>query len=53
MLERLPKDEAGMIAAESIVHALGVTDGVGFDALMGALSADSNIEIKAKVGGSA
>jgi hypothetical protein len=43
------QDEAGLLAAESIVRALGVADGSGFDALMDALSADSNIEIRAKV----
>ncbi len=41
------------MAAESIVRALGITDGIGFDALMDALSADSNIEIRAKVGAGA
>lgn len=54
MMERLPKDEAGLVAADSIVRALGVTDGSGFDALMGALSADSTIEMRAKgMGGAA
>eukprot|EP00983_Pelagomonas_calceolata_P011003 355289-Pelagomonas_calceolata.AAC.2 len=43
------QDEAGLVAAESIVRALGVVDGISFDTLMDALSADSNIEVKAKV----
>ncbi|KAJ9522954.1 hypothetical protein QJQ45_023754 [Haematococcus lacustris] len=52
MLDKLPKDEAGLLAAESIVRAVGVTDGTGFAALMDALSADSTIEGKAKgIGG--
>ncbi|KAJ9522775.1 hypothetical protein QJQ45_019817 [Haematococcus lacustris] len=52
MLDKLPKDEAGLLAAESIVRAVGVTDGTGFTALMDALSADSTIEGKAKgIGG--
>lgn len=38
------------MAAESIVRALGVMDGISFDTLMDALRADSNIEVKAKVG---
>ncbi len=50
MLERLSKDEAGLIAAESIVRALGVADGAGFTALVDALSADSSIDLRAKVG---
>lgn len=52
MLEKLAatsKEEAGLVAAESIVRALGVTDGAGFDALMEALSSDSNVELRAKV----
>lgn len=49
MLERLSKDEAGLIAAESIVRALGVTNGPGFNALMDALSADSSLDMRAKV----
>ncbi|KAF5832552.1 sperm tail C-terminal domain-containing protein [Dunaliella salina] len=48
VMEKLPKDEAGLVAAESIVRALGVVDGISFDTLMDALSADSNIEVKAK-----
>lgn len=44
------QDEAGLLAAESILRALGVTDGMSFDTLMDALSTDSNIEVKAKVG---
>ena len=50
MLERLPKDEAGKVAAESIVRSLGIADGTGFEALVSALSADSSIELRAKVG---
>uniref|UniRef100_A0A7S0RVI2 Dynein regulatory complex protein 1 C-terminal domain-containing protein n=1 Tax=Chlamydomonas leiostraca TaxID=1034604 RepID=A0A7S0RVI2_9CHLO len=54
MIERLEKDEAGLVAAESIMRALGISDGAGFDALMSALSADSNIEMRAKgMGGAA
>mmetsp|Transcript_5457 Transcript_5457/g.9456 ORF Transcript_5457/g.9456 Transcript_5457/m.9456 type:complete len:705 (-) Transcript_5457:793-2907(-) len=48
MLDRLAKDEAGLVAAESIVRAVGVTDGAGLAALMEALSADSNVELRSK-----
>ncbi len=48
MLDSLSKDEAGMVKAESVLRAIGVTDGSAFDALMDALSADSAIEMKAK-----
>lgn len=48
MLERLPKDEAGLVKAESILKALGVADGTSFDTLMDALSSDSSIEMRAK-----
>jgi hypothetical protein len=42
MLERMPKDEAGAVAAESIVRALGITSGDSFDALMTALTLDDS-----------
>lgn len=48
MIERLPKEEQGLVRAEAIVRALGVTDTASFDALMDALSADSVIELRAK-----
>lgn len=38
LIERLPKDESGLVKAGAIVRALGVTDGAGFDALMDALT---------------
>lgn len=38
LLAELPANEAKLVAAESIVRALGVTDGPSFDALMDALS---------------
>jgi hypothetical protein len=34
MLDRLPKDEAGQVKAESVLRALGVADGTSFEALM-------------------
>ena len=40
LIEKLPAVEGKMVAAESIVRALGVTDGPAFDALIDALSAD-------------
>ena len=48
MLEKLPKDEAGLVKAESVLRSLGITDGSSFEALMDALSADSTIEMRAK-----
>ena len=48
MLEKLPKDEAGLIRAESVLRSLGIADGSSFEALMDALSADSTIEMRAK-----
>lgn len=41
LIEKLPAAESKMVAAQSIVRALGVTDGPAFDALIDALSADS------------
>jgi len=38
LVSKLPADEAGRVKAASIVRALGVTDGAGFDALMDALT---------------
>ena len=34
MLDRLPKDEAGMVKAESVLRSLGIADGSSFEALM-------------------
>ena len=48
MLDKLTKDEAGQVKAESVLRALGVVDGPSFDSLLEVLSADSNIELKAK-----
>ena len=48
MLDKLPKDEAGLVKAESVLRAMGVADGSSFEALMDALSADSAIEMRAK-----
>ncbi|KAG1659692.1 hypothetical protein FOA52_004331 [Chlamydomonas sp. UWO 241] len=48
VLEKLPRDEAGLIRAESVLRALGVADGAAFDALMRALRPESNIEMRAK-----
>ncbi|KXZ47783.1 hypothetical protein GPECTOR_33g665 [Gonium pectorale] len=48
MIERLPKDEQGLVKAEAILRALGISDGASFDGLMDALSADSNVEMRAK-----
>ena len=48
MVEKLSKDEAGLVKAEAIVRALGVSDGLSFDALLDALSADSSIDVRAK-----
>jgi hypothetical protein len=42
LIAELPANEAKLVAADSIVRALGVTDGPGFDALMEALSADGS-----------
>lgn len=42
LIAELPANEAKLVAAESIVRALGVTDGPGFDALMDALTADGS-----------
>lgn len=39
LIGELPANEAKLVAAESIVRALGVTDGPGFDAFMDALTA--------------
>jgi hypothetical protein len=47
LLGELPADEAGMVAAETIVRSLGVTDGPGFEALMDALTDGSG---EARVG---
>ncbi|EFJ47566.1 hypothetical protein VOLCADRAFT_81425 [Volvox carteri f. nagariensis] len=48
MIERLPKDEQGLVKAEAILRALGIADGSSFDQLMDALSADSTVEMRAK-----
>mmetsp|Transcript_18056 Transcript_18056/g.45712 ORF Transcript_18056/g.45712 Transcript_18056/m.45712 type:complete len:694 (-) Transcript_18056:255-2336(-) len=48
MLDALPKDEVGKVKVESILRALGVTDGASFDALMDALSANSKTYSKSK-----
>ncbi|GLC76023.1 DNA replication checkpoint protein Drc1 [Pleodorina starrii] len=48
MIERLPKDEQGLVKAEGILRALGISDGASFDSLMDALSADSTVEMRAK-----
>ncbi|KAG2426185.1 hypothetical protein HXX76_013166 [Chlamydomonas incerta] len=48
MIERLSKDEQGLVKAEAILRSLGIADGSAFDALLEALSADSNIELRAK-----
>lgn len=40
MVTKLPADEAGRVKAASIIRALGVADGPGFDALMDALTED-------------
>jgi hypothetical protein len=42
LIAELPANEAKLVVAESIVRALGVTDGPGFDALMDALTADGS-----------
>jgi hypothetical protein len=42
LIAELPANEAKLVAADSIVRALGVTDGPGFDALMEALTANGN-----------
>lgn len=34
--------------AEAVLRALGISDGASFDSLLEALSADSNIELRAK-----
>ncbi len=34
--------------AEAVLRALGISDGSSFDSLLEALSADSNIELRAK-----
>ncbi len=34
MLDKLSKDEAGLIKAESVLRALGIADGSSFEALM-------------------
>ena len=38
LVSQLPADDAGRVKAASIARALGVTDGPGFDALVGALT---------------
>mmetsp|Transcript_35004 Transcript_35004/g.99216 ORF Transcript_35004/g.99216 Transcript_35004/m.99216 type:complete len:688 (-) Transcript_35004:130-2193(-) len=48
MLDALPKDELGRVRVDSILRALGVTDGASFDALMDALSATSKTYSKSK-----
>ena len=48
MLDALPKDELGRVKVDSILRALGVTDGASFDALMDALSATSKTYSKSK-----
>ena len=48
MVDRLSKDEDGMVKAESVLRSLGITDGPSFDALMEALSPESAIEMRAK-----
>lgn len=48
MLDKLSKDDAGHVKAESVLRALGVVDGPSFDSLLEALTADSNIELRAK-----
>ncbi|KAG2497477.1 hypothetical protein HYH03_004630 [Edaphochlamys debaryana] len=48
MIDRLAKDEAGLVKAEAILRSLGIADGSAFDSLLEALSADSNIEMRAK-----
>ncbi|GAX84384.1 hypothetical protein CEUSTIGMA_g11806.t1 [Chlamydomonas eustigma] len=48
MLDKLSKDEAGHVKAESVLKALGVSDGSSFNALMDALTASSTVEMRAK-----
>lgn len=48
MIEKLPKDDQGMVKLESILRALGVVDGMAFDSLLDALSADSSVEARAR-----
>lgn len=51
LIAELPADEAKLVAAESIVKALGVTDGPGFDALIEALTAEGGSGSLSNAGG--
>lgn len=51
LIAELPANEAKLVAADSIVRALGVTDGPGFDTLMEALTADGSGSLSNAGGG--
>lgn len=51
LIAELPASKAKLVAAESVVRALGVTDGPGFDALMDALTAVGGGSINGTTGG--
>ncbi|GMH33905.1 hypothetical protein BSKO_01739 [Bryopsis sp. KO-2023] len=48
LIESVPTDEQGLAQTEAILNAVGVVDGPTFDALMDALRAGSNIELRAQ-----
>lgn len=43
-----PADEQGRLRADALLECLGVSDGLGFEALMEALEPGSDIEMRAK-----
>lgn len=51
LIAELPANEAKLVAADSIVRALGVTDGPGFEALMEALTLEGGNSASRSAGG--
>lgn len=47
-LEELPANDAGQVCVDALLETLGVTDGLGFEALLDALDPTSDIELRAK-----
>lgn len=48
MVDSLPANEQGKVKLDTVLRALGITDGIAFDAMLDALSADSSVEARAR-----
>jgi hypothetical protein len=47
-IDEVPANSAGQVDVDSLLETLGVTDGLGFEALLEALDPASDIELRAK-----